>query len=377
MDFANEFPLDPALTYLNHAAVSPWPLRVANAVRAFADENLHLGSKNYLQWLHTESELRQLAGTLINASHRDDIALLKNTSEALSVVAYGLDWQPGDNVVISNQEFPSNRIVWESLATKGVLVRAADLGTATTPEQAIIEQVDENTRLIAISSVQFASGLRMNLDVLGQFCRRHAILFCVDAIQSLGAHSIDVQAANIDYLMADAHKWLLGPEGIAVFYSRPEARDRLSLSQYGWHMVEHVGDFDRQTWQMARSARRFECGSPNALGIHALHASLSLLHEVGMARVEKLVSENTGYLINALSEMEHITLITPTDPARRAGIVTFRHMAADQQALFQYLQQNGVMCAQRGGGIRFSPHFYTSGQILDRALALVAAYQAD
>lgn len=376
MDFAQEFPLDPALCYLNHAAVSPWPLRVANAVKAFAEENLHLGSKHYLQWLRTESELRHLACTLINARGSDDIALLKNTSEALSVVAYGLDWQPGDNVVISNQEFPSNRIVWESLANKGVTVRAADLGTGTTPEQALFEQVNEHTRLIAISSVQFASGLRMDLESIGAFCRQHAILFCVDAIQSLGAHVIDVQAAHIDYLMADAHKWMLGPEGIAVFYSRAESRDRLSISQFGWHMVEHLGDFDRKQWQPARSARRFECGSPNTLGIHALHASLSLLHEVGMTRVEALVRENATHLINALSKMNHIQLITPTDPARRAGIVTFRHLAADQPALFQYLQQNGVMCALRGGGIRFSPHFYTPHQILDRAISLVADFRS-
>jgi len=272
----NEFKLKDGLIYLNHAGVSPWPARTADAVRRFADENMVQGSCDYLKWLQIETGLRIQAKELLNAPSKDDIGLLKNTSEALSVVAYGIDWKNGDNVISSDQEFPSNRIVWESLSDKGVEFREADLYGIDSPEAALLSLVDEHTRLITISSVQYSTGLKMDLARIGEFCKKHGILFCVDAIQSLGAHRFDVQEIQADFVMADGHKWLLGPEGLALFYTTPEARDRLGLKQFGWHMVEHAGDFDRKDWKAAESARRFECGTQNTTGIHALNASPGL-----------------------------------------------------------------------------------------------------
>ena len=286
MNITQKFCLQAEISYLNHAAVAPWPIRSKLAVQQFAEENAQQGSLRYLEWLKIEADLRAKLAQLINAPSKDDIALLKNTSEALSIVAYGLDWQQGDNVVISNQEFPSNRIVWESLQAKGVEVRQVDLANGDSPEAALIAATDNKTHLLSISSVQYASGLRMNLEVLGEHCRTNNILFCVDAIQSIGAVEFDVQSIQADFVMADGHKWMLGPEGLALFYCRPELYERLSLKQFGWHMIEHIGDFDRLDWQPASSARRFECGSPNMLSIHALHASVSLLLEVGMPSVE-------------------------------------------------------------------------------------------
>src|SRR5690606_20940432 len=210
--------------------------------------------------------------------------------EGLSMAAYGLDWPPGDAVIISDHGFPSNRIVWESRARRfGVEVRDVDLDAAPPPEDALIDALDARARLLAVSSVQFGSGLRMDLVRLAQACRSNGTLLCVDAIQSLGAMRLDAASLEADFVIADGHKWMLGPEGLGVFYSRPEARDRLQLSQYGWRMVEGAGDFDRGEWQVAGSARRFECGSPNMLGIFALEASLSLLEEVGLAAVEARV----------------------------------------------------------------------------------------
>jgi len=366
-DIACEFRLDEELIYLNHAAVSPWPRRTTEAVQRFADENLHFGSRDYPGWLKTEARLRQRMANLIDAASSDDIALVKNTSEALSFVAYGLEWTPGDNVVISNQEFPSNRIVWESLEPRGVQVRAADLHSVETPEDALLAAVDANTRVLSVSSVQYATGLRLDLARLGRFCRQRGILFCVDAIQSLGALAFDVEQVQADFVMADGHKWMLGPEGLGLFYSRPQARERLSLTQYGWHMVERVGDFDQQRWQPAESSRRFECGSPNMLGVHALEASLSLLLDVGMAEVERCVLENTAYLIDRLTHLG-LDVLTSTRAERHAGIVTFR-VPGNTEALYRELMAAGIMCAHRGGGIRFSPHFYTETARMDRALA--------
>src|SRR5690606_33639764 len=279
-----EFPHEPGLIYLNHAGVAPLPRRAAEAVRAFAAEAATRGARNYPRWLAVEASLRQRLARLLGTPSSDDIALVKNTSEGLSMVAYGLDWQPGDAVIINNHEFPSNRIVWESLAQRfGVDVRDVDLDAAPTPEDALIDALDARARLLAVSSVQFGSGLRMDLVRLAQACRSNGTLLCVDAIQSLGALRLDVASLQADFVIADGHKWMLGPEGLGVFYSRPEARERLKLTQYGWHMVEQAGDFDRRAWEVASSARRFECGSPNMLGIHALEASLALLEEVGLA----------------------------------------------------------------------------------------------
>ncbi len=365
-----DFQLSDDIIYLNHAAVAPWPQCSLRAVQAFAQDNAENGSSHYLQWLETESRLRERLRALINAPSADDIALLKNTSEALSVVAFGLDWTPGDNIVSSNEEFPSNRVVWEALERKGVSLRQADLRSAETPEDALFAQVDEHTRLLAISSVQYASGLQLDLQRIGEFCHERGILFCVDAIQSLGAVQFDAQAMHADFVMADGHKWMLGPEGLAVFYCRAELREKLKLYQYGWHMTDAFIDFDRRDWQPADTARRFECGSPNMLGIHALEASLALLQEHGMDRIEARVLANTCLLIDAIDANPSLELLTDATPGRYAGIVTFRHRDLDNESLFRHLTDHGVQCAQRGGGVRFSPHYYTPPEKILRAVDL-------
>ncbi len=365
----NEFPLDNELAYLNHAAVAPWPQRTADAIKQFTDENLHQGARYYPRWMETESALREQLVSLLNAASIDDIALVKNTSEALSMVAHGLDWQPGDNVVFPDVEFPSNRIVWESLSRYGVEVRKVDISHTNSPEDALIDKVDDNTRLLATSSVQYATGLRMDTERLGKACAATNTLFCVDAIQSLGVLPMDVETIEADFVMADGHKWLLAPEGLAVFYSRESARKQLKNHEFGWHMVEEMFAFDSQDWKEAKSARRFECGSPNMLCIHALHASLSLLLEIGMDEVSARVMANTDYLIKQLKQIPAMSIITPEEPGQHAGIVTFCPQAEDISALHGQLMEKGVICAMRGGGIRFSPHFYTSHDTLDVAVS--------
>ncbi len=366
----DEFPQDPAICYLNHAAVAPWPKRAAEAVKAFACENLHQGARDYPRWVQLEHRLRGQLQTLLNAPGKGDIALVKNTSEALSFVAMGLDWTEGDEVLISDEEFPSNRIPWEALAPRGVRLRQVSLNGAD-PEGALIEAMGPATRLLSISSVQYASGLRMDMARLGRACRERGILFCVDAIQSLGAIELDVQAIHCDFAMADGHKWLLGPEGLGVFYCRREVRDRLHLTQFGWHMVEALGDYDRADWMPASTARRFEPGSPNTLAQHALSASLELLLEVGLGRIQEALQQRTAYLIQSIGALPGARLLSPATPERRAGIVTFSFAGIDSQWLYQRLMQAGVVCAARGGGVRWSPHFYTSQEVLDRALGIL------
>ncbi len=363
-----EFEQAPGLLYLNHAAVSPWPLRTAEAVRAFAAENQARGSAGYPRWLRTEARLRERLAWLINAPSTADIALLKNTSEALSVVAYGIDWAPGDEVITFTQEFPSNRIVWESLAPWGVVTRLVDLHAAgRSPEEGLMAACGGRTRLVSCSSVQYADGTRIDLEAIGRFCRDRGILFCVDAIQSLGALAFDAERCHADFVVADGHKWMMGPEGVALFYARAAVRPRLKLRQFGWHMVEGAGDFDRTDWRPAADGTRFECGSPNMLGIHALEASLALVQETGMEEIEARVRRNTRALTDLVDATTGLRLVTGRDPARASGIVTFRIEGREPQPIQRALAERGVVCACRGGGIRFSPHFYQERETLEAA----------
>ncbi|MCK4842974.1 MAG: aminotransferase class V-fold PLP-dependent enzyme [Methylococcales bacterium] len=366
-----EFPIDNSLIYLNHAAVAPWPKRTSEAVIQFAQQNSHYGSHYYLDWLKKENEIHHQLKTLLNASTVDDIALVKNTSEALSFVAYGLDWNSGDNIVTSNEEFPSNRIPWESLSNQGVELRQADLLSQNSAEEALFSLVDSNTRLITISSIQFATGIRVNLEKIGQFCKENNILFCIDAIQSLGAVEFDVQAYQADFVMADGHKWMFGPEGLGVFYTNPKSRDKLKLTQYGWHMMKSIHNYENKPWEIHPTARRFECGSPNMLGIHAWSASLSLLLEIGMNNIETKVFENADYLMSRIKSHPKLVLLNDDQAKLKSGIVLFKHNTIDNKFLYNQLQKNGVVCALRGGGIRFSPHFYHSKEQLDKAIMII------
>ncbi|TBW56067.1 aminotransferase class V-fold PLP-dependent enzyme [Marinobacter halodurans] len=367
MDLDREFKLDPDISYLNHAAVAPWPARATDAVARFARENAERGAQHYPRWMEVEGQLRENLAQLLNAPSADDIALVKNTSEALSFVAYGLSWSPGDEIIISDQEFPSNSIVWESLADQGVKVRKVSLNGPDC-EADIIAAFNERTRLLSISSVQYGTGLRVDLERLGQACRDANVLFCVDAIQSLGALPMDVQAAQIDFTMADGHKWLLGPEGLGVFYVRPELRDQLRLSEYGWHMVDKRGNFDQKSWRIAPSAVRFECGSPNSLAAHALEASTALLLEYGMDRVQAQLFNKVDVLAEALRQIPKLEILSPLDERRRSGILTFRIDGQDSQDLYKALMDERVICANRGGGVRFSPHFYTTESMMGQAV---------
>jgi len=369
MNWRDEFPLAEGLAYLNHAAVGVWPRRAARAACAFAEENMRQVAADYPRWMAAERRLRERLAALIGADAAD-VALAANTSDALSIVAQGLDWRPGDQVVIPAGEFPSNRIVWEALGERGVRVIEVEL-TDDDPEAGLMAACSSSARLLSVSSVQYARGLRLDLERLGRFCHERGIFFCVDAIQSLGAIRMNVNDCRADVVAADAHKWMLGPEGIALLYVRPELRARLKLLRHGWHMVEKMGDFEAHDWRPATSARRFEPGSPNMLGIHVLDASLSLLLEVGMTEVERRVLERARRLMALFDEAGGFEILTPREESRHAGIVTVRRIGLDAEghaALYRRLMDRGVICALRGGGIRFSPHFYTPEEALARAV---------
>lgn len=372
-----EFPILAHGHYMNHAAMAPWPERATRAVQAFAQENAELASERYMLWLRRESQLRQMLADMLNAESADDIALLKNTTEGICTVAGGISWRRGDNIVIPLGEFPSNHLPWQALERLGVELREVDIRATDTPEQALLAHMDANTRLLSVSAVQWTDGLRLKLDILGSACKANGVLFFVDAIQHLGALQIDVRACNIDFLAADAHKWLLGPEGIAVFHCTASARAELRLQQHGWHMVDESYRFDREQWLPSETAVRFEAGSPNMLGQVAMHASLELLLETGMAAVEACVAENTRVLTQALGAISGVELVRHYDPARVSGIVSFRLPGHNLGDVHQVLKRAQIICAMRGDAIRLSPHFYQAGRPLQQGLDKLEAVIKD
>jgi len=384
------FQLDKNIIHLNHAAVAPWPIVTRDTVIAFAKENASIGSQNYLNWVQTEQKLKQKLSQLINAKSTDEIAILKNTSEGLSLIAQGLHFTAGDNIVIPAEEFPSNKVVWQALASQDIEIRNVSIDGLEQPEHALINAIDARTQLLSCSSVQYARGLRLNLSMIGSACKQNKTLFCIDAIQSLGAIPFDAQNYHADFVVADGHKWMCGPEGTALFYCRKEVQDKLQLRQYGWHMLKDPFSFaasptgktdekkDNQSEQIqiADSAQRFESGSPNMMGIAALNASLGLLLDIGIENIHSRIATNVEYLLTKLQSQNDITILSPTKSERYAGIVTFVKTSVDNEKLYQALQSNNVICAFRGGGIRFSPHFYTEQQQLDAALTFVFEFSA-
>ncbi len=363
-----EFPLEPDLCYLNHAAISPWPRRTAQTVANMAQQIMQRGGSDYPDWLQTEQRLRERLARLINAPGADDIALVQNTSEGLSIISQGLDWRAGDEVVGLAGDFCSNAMVWQTLGDRGVSYRPVTADVAADIEQRLIDAMTPATRLLAISSVHFATGYRFDLERLSSACRQRGVLLSVDAIQSLGAVAFDLAATPADFVVCGGHKWLLSPEGIGFLYCRPELRERLSLHRFGWAMRASPYAFESTAWQPAASARRFEAGTPNMLGIHALDSSLSLFEELGMAFVEQRLASNVDRLAEGLAAIPDVTIVTP---ARRAGILTFRHAAIAGSDLHAALMRARVICSPRAGGVRLSAHFYTPEGVIERTIATI------
>jgi len=367
----NEFPILSHGHYANHAAMAPWPRVTARAVKDFSQENSEIGPEKYAHWLLREAKLRDMLAQMINAASADDIALLKNTTEGICTVANGIDWQAGDNIVLPLAEFPSNRLPWLALQRSGVEVREVDIRATQDPERALLAHMDKRTRLLSVSAVQWTDGLRLHLETLGTACRQNNILFFVDAIQQLGALKIDVEACKIDFLAADGHKWMLAPEGIAVFYCRETRRQQLKLSQVGWRMVDEPYRFNRDHWKPSETAIRFEAGSPNILGQVAMHASIGLLLSVGIETVENLVSENSRLLSKGLNDIPGIELVRPFELQRVSGIVSFRVKDKNPGETHRWLKRRNMTCAVRGDAIRLSPHFYQAGKPLQNILNII------
>ncbi|MEK6742127.1 MAG: aminotransferase class V-fold PLP-dependent enzyme [Nitrospirota bacterium] len=353
----SEFPITKDHIYLDHAGVAPVSLRVTAAINTFLAESAEGAAFHYPRWAQRVVEVRRICAQLVNATV-DEIAFIKSTSHGLSLVAEGMDWQSGDNVLFFEKDFPSNIYPWINLKRRGVEARAITSRGGRVLIEDIERLMDGRTRLIAVSSVLFSNGFRTDLKRIGELCRSKGVLLCVDVIQSLGIIPMDVRELNVDFLAADAHKWLLGPEGIGIFYCRKELVQSLRPPLVGWKSVQNEFDFDHPALRLKNDAQRFEEGSQNVMGIFGIGAAVELLLEVGIPNIEKRVLDLGDQIIREAGK-RGFAVLTPEQRDQRGGNITIAG-AFDPAAARDALRERGIMVNVRGGGLRLSPHFYNT-----------------
>jgi selenocysteine lyase/cysteine desulfurase len=362
------FPVTREMAYLNHAGVAPISTRVEEALRRYAAEATRYGALRYDAVYDAEVErVRGRAATLL-AARPEEIAFVKNTTEGLGIVATGLDWRPGDQVICCDLEYPSNVTVWQALRDRGVeTVLLRGEGGRLPPERVAEALRSPRARLLALSSVEFGSGARNDLEALGSLCREHGVLFCVDAIQSLGCLALLPETWGVDFLAADGHKWLLSVEGCGIFYCSRRLLDRLRPTVVGWRNVADNRDFDRYQSQLAPTAVRFEEGTPNTPGIFALGAALDLLLEIGITPIAERVGTLTDRLVDGLRE-RGAQILSPRAPAEASGIISFRMPDEQPSRTVARLRKEGIFTVVRRGAARASPHFYNDEAEIDALL---------
>lgn len=366
--FRSEFPIVEQCLFFNHAGTSPLPLATVRAIQQWADDAARFGKEKYAQWRSTVEATRRQCASLIDCN-AEEVAFVKNTTHGLLIVASSIDWQPGDNIVSAQFEFPANVYPWKALASKGIQLRQAEERDYRFSVESVAEQIDERTRLVTLSFVEFSTGFRHDLRAVGELCAERNILFCVDAIQGLGVIPLSVRECHVDFLAADGHKWLLSPEGTGMFYCRKERLGELNaLSYLGWHGVTRPDDYLDYDQVPAANASRFEEGSLNTMGIHALHASVEFLMQIGIERIHRQMLALTGYLMQRLDEKGY-TVISSREPEERSAIVVCRTKNSSAVEVYKRLLGRNIVTAARREMLRISPHFYNSFEDIDRLIA--------
>ena len=362
----NEFAITRHYNFMDHAGVAPLSGRAAAAMRRYVEQAEHHA---YVRGgLYEDSKrVRAAAARLINADP-DEVTFVKCTGEGICFVANGLHFSHGDNIVTAGCEFPANVYPWMNLRSAGVRLKMIPEDNGRVPVERLIEAIDSRTRVVTISAVQFASGYRTDLAELGRACQQKGVFLCVDAIQSLGCQPLDVRAMNIDFLSADGHKWLLGPEGAGLFYCRRELLKHLRPSTVGWLTMKQTQPFCRYDFELRDDARRFDCGSYNLAGIAGLGGSIDLFLELGVEQIWERVKQLTDRLVSGLREKGY-RVISSRRPGEDSGIVAFVSDVHDHARIQQHLKSEyRTVIALREGRLRASPHFYNTMEEVEQLL---------
>jgi selenocysteine lyase/cysteine desulfurase len=364
------FPITGHLIYLNHAAVAPPPAPAIAAAKGLLDDLQMNGFLNFSQWLAIREEARQRLAAMMGA-RPEQVAFMRNTSDALCCIANGLDWKAGDNVVTFRGEFPSNVYAWLNLRAQGVEVRQASERAGRVDLDELLSLIDHRTRVVALSFVQFASGYRADLERIAQVARAHDALLVADIIQGLGALPLDVAAQGVDAAAGACHKWLMTPEGVGYLYLSDRARERVRPTLLGWVSAADPDDMQNQEQQWKPGTLPWETGTFGNTLVYALNESLKMLSEVGVERIAAYLEELTDYLCEGLAGKDY-TVVSSRRAGEKSQIVCAEHKDPARwpaMALYKHLQAQGIAVTPRNGRLRISPHLYNLPSDIDALLA--------
>jgi selenocysteine lyase/cysteine desulfurase len=359
------FPITQRAIYLNHAAVSPPPITTVQAVQAQLKDVNENGSINFRRWLGVKENTRELLANFLGA-RAEQVAFVRNTSDGLSTVANGLNWRPGDNIVTFRGEFPSNIYPWLRIRdTLGVELRMCNEREGRVDTEELKNLIDEKTRVVTISHVQFASGFRTDLEQVGRVARQHDALLVVDIIQALGVIPTDVEAQLVDVVAGGAHKWLLTPEGVGFLYLSDRARERIQPTLVGWISVPNPEDYDNFEQGWNRGALAWETGTGPMALLHGFEASLELLTRTGIHNIAQYLEQLTDYLCERLSSTAY-EVASSRLAAEKSQIVCIRNRRGlTPMALYAHLKARNIITAPRGDRLRIAPHFYNTFAEID------------
>jgi cysteine desulfurase/selenocysteine lyase len=368
-----EFPVVENGIFLAHAGVTILPRRAADAISRHAEASCRQ-HQEFGGVLRDVAKTREACARMIGAKW-EEIALLGPTSLGLSLFANGLDWQPGDELVYYGDDYPSNVYPWTALISRGVVLRKLRplQPGAITPE--LVESaLTPRTRLVALASCHFLTGRRIDVDSIGRMLRARGVLFSLDAIQTVGAAPLNVE--NVDFLSADAHKWMLGPLAIGIVYVARRNFEICRPTLLGAWNVKSPDFMAQDEIVFEETARRYEPGVLNIAGMYGMKASLEMLLELGLDRVEKAILDNRDFLEGLMLELGFEFLSPLAGDPMRSGILTAKHPQRDSALIFSKLEEAGITASLRSTRagekwIRFSPHFYNTREEMDRVAAVL------
>lgn len=366
------FPITRTCIYLNHAANGPLPRPVARTVHEYIDDISTSGNLNYERWSEYERGAHRRLARLINALPTQ-IALTASTGDGLMLIAQGLRWQAGDNIITAACEFPTNMYPWLNLQMQGVETRLVPMRDYRIAVEDVLERITERTRLVSLSLVEFSTGFRNDIATIANYCHARGILCGIDSMQALGALDIDVQKLGVDFLAGASHKWLLGPQICGILYLSDTLLPQLQLPGRNWCSVENPFDFFNYDQPLKAGAARFEHNSSNRLPIVAMDAALGVFEclDGGMQAVEARILGLTAQAIAGLERLGY-PVVSSQAIGERSGIVCFQPHPARQdlnvQQLVDALAARNIHAAARDQVARISPHFYNTPAEIDTLL---------
>lgn len=363
------FPATKKYTYLNSAAVSPMPVTAAEAVRRQLDDVSLNGSTNYLEWVATKDRARALIASMLNVAP-ENVAFMRNTSDGFAAVASGMSWRSGDNIVSFANEFPANYYAWRHVRDRfGVELRLASERDGRIDLDELISLIDSNTRLVAISAVQYASGFTADLERIAEAAHAVDALLAVDIIQGLGARGFDLPGLGVDIASGASHKWMCAPEGCGMLYVSEKARDRVDPTFVGWISVETPWDFEDREQPFKSNALAWESGTGSSSLFYGLEQSAKLLTDTGLDRIQAYLEELTDHLCETVDGNRY-EIISSRAPGERSSIVCLRHRnGVTSNEIAAHLEKEKIIVSPRADRLRIAPHFYNNHEEIERLVA--------